>query len=327
MKTAPNNNPSITIWGLLKLLFWLSLLIPLRALATATQPQTTYKGPNSNCEPVLAIPPECPEFELVQYTRDTSFFNTVILGEKHKHRSTTAACVERLTAAHPKHNIYLEGVEADRKVPCADFRIANKAGRTCIGWDNMAESDKTMQSDMMQVYALKKIQEEQKTHGLSDKDFDTYLQNYQKEVEKKINSYDQQQSTAKQKEQITGQKVLLSTIKLVLQERKQSKNSYTSIINSRFLAAAKELQNPDTGKAQATAKKKSCRVRNESLIKTLANNPLDRFAVVIAGVHHVKAASFPANADIQDACDAEYVQQELRRGENGNPYAILAMVK
>lgn len=301
--------PRFNIATLLRFLFWLFMLMPTK-IALASQPKNVCialkNDPDDRdflCGPQADVLPKCDGFRLEQHTPGTINFNYVLLGEEdHNKRETTNRCINHLTKEYKKHRVYIEAAPAGETVSCKKYGVSEKSGRECMGWDDMIETQKIRTGGAVAQQYLSFFKKEFEAREPSDALFDSVLEgniNKIKTQRKGDNSY-------------AGQ---INAMELLLKERKSEK-SYKEIFKE--LGSANNISNI-IKIAQDT--KASHSKRNRALMKTLADNPSGLFAVVVAGRKHLIK-----RADEVDVADAAYVQQELKKGENGNPYAILTMV-
>jgi hypothetical protein len=289
----------------LRLLLWLFLIMPARALLAADTSSACKViggdgGPDFACgpQPPLKLP-ECTGFKLGQHTPGVEDFSRILLGEYHgdKEREKTAACVDQLTKQHKRHRVYLEGVEAGKIVPCGKHGIPKKSGRECMGWDDMDEFAKIASSDVVVQLYLKHIKKQFDKQNPPDHLFEALLQ-----------------QNIQRFKGVVDQEGNVKAMQLLLNEAKRGKD-YKDAFSQLIKADIKNMS------TEAGNFKKSHKKRNRALMKTLGENPNGLFAIVVAGKRHLQKLE-----DI-DPADAAYVQRELRRGEDANPYAILAMVK
>ncbi len=62
--------------------------------------------------------------------------NLAFLGENHDRRNSAIEVLEELTRNKGEHIVYLECTPRDLIVNCSGYSIAEKPGRTCMGWEN-----------------------------------------------------------------------------------------------------------------------------------------------------------------------------------------------
>lgn len=248
---------------------------------------------------------------------DVSHASRILLGEYHPLRNVTATCVDKLTEKSGEHLVLLENVPSGEKIDCQDKGISRKKGRTCRGWDDENELDKLVSGlaiGRQSVY-LDELESNYAKKKLPDKEFDKIVKENLAEIIKG-RKLQKNQFFAKhlQNHDFSG---MQNFYEKILAGRNQKK-SYPQIFKD--LKKITPGLHDKTPNSMLNSYETTALARNKMLVKTMRQHP-SPLTVVVAGSAHLTGSG--ARGKKNEA--AEYVQRELEKDKDQNPFAILAM--
>lgn len=270
----------------------------------------------------LTLPDDCNDFVRIKGSYPNS--TTVILGELHYKHASTLKCADAILKDKKikKHTFVLEGIPYG-EVDCEEADIEPKPARTCFGWDDHAHyvetyklQAKNHELKMLEEYFSKQqpapekmdkiialaVQDYLLKHGQRLKDQTTVL---------KVNELSLMPYSKKKLEKLREQ-VRYET-RVFIQIARQQGKTYNEI----FKSIPQNL--PDSYVPEEHSLKNSM-TRNNGLIKALAEGP-GTFKIGITGLAH--ANQMLRNKEWVES--VAYVENELEKRKDENPYAILAM--
>lgn len=269
----------------------------------------------------------CEDFQLIRGNSNPTEVKTFGIGEHHHHRGSVNKCLKELLKIKNITNpiIYTEIAPIGEVVSCDEVNIDAPKGAICKGWDD----ESSIINRHIAEYTVNYVQEfmkhiqilmESKAANLEEV-LDQHVMGKITEFQTLLlaNNLDLNIDTISlrpYKKTSFGEIALKSGLQLyyeLARERFQMHKSYDEVI-SFITKKIRDLTRNKQKIFDSTIQK-----RNENLVKAMSERT-EHIKIAIAGKMHFMPVHMSKASDEA----AEYVQRELEKGKDGNPYAILA---
>lgn len=249
----------------------------------------------------------------------------------HDRKTEVKNCIESISRSRPKrpHGIFFEQVPRNVIVNCEEFGYKNEPNRTCMGWDDKDELVAFKNEFQMYVrsHLLKDLKQTRDSMKIDDLMLDKMLEMSLKQLltkeaeinrDKKFKGLSATQYTPAEVKYL-GNAWKIDETRSLMALRKSGK-SYNEIfkLKDNLLNHNMESHHPkDVFHNKKFANK--LMNRNKSLLET-SEGRYGLLSIFVSGNGHL----IDLGGEVGTA--ARYVQDELQKGKDQNPYAILAMM-
>jgi hypothetical protein len=279
-------------------------------------------GATESCETprlekqAIKLPVECKDFTLTAGEATTHTLRW-FLGELHDQKQKTSACLDALTKDYPKHTVAVEGAQAGKAISCPSKSITNRAGRTCIGWDDTASVKQLTDLGGLNIVitCVQQWAQSFRSARLTDSGIDDYFKRILANPELLKPKGGGHASTS-------DIECMQDAAKWLLAQRNVGK-SYKEL----FAQANQNQDRFSIGMDEYKRWSRANKKRHSNLFQTIKTIPANEPAVVIIGKHHVVK---DVDDDSQmDAAQSDDLHQRLQTDKTIAPgtYAVLAMKK
>lgn len=277
-------------------------------------------------DPLLEKSP-CKDFELIAGNLSTA--KIILIGESHNSRNKTIDCLTSLTKDIGEHIVFVESMPLDQELECEINSIESKLGRTCVGWDD-ADFARTAILNGCYEYASQVTQvfkRDTEKFSITDDENDWRILGMIGQI--KSFYKDRLQDLLADGLSFSGNYVLKEfefiKIKFLflhlkeIQDFRKAGKSYDAIFSEELqdmLAYDSSTETLDLTNENIINEEIK---RNKSLLSAVGMFK-DKKRFLIAGRAHL----LPRRGML-DTEGQRYVYDELNRGKDSNPYAILAL--
>jgi hypothetical protein len=279
-------------------------------------------GATESCETpglekqVIKLPVECKDFTLTAGEATTHTLRW-FLGEFHDQRQKTAACLDALTKGYPTHTVLAEGAQAGQTISCPSKGVTNRAGRTCIGWDDTASVKQLtdLGGQNIMIACVQQWAQSFRSARLTDSGIDDYFKRILANPELLKPKGGGHASSS-------DIECMQNAARWLLAQRNAGK-SYKEL----FAQANQNQGRFNIGMDEYKRWSKANKKRHSNLFQTIQETPAKEPIVVIIGKYHVVK---DAGDDSQmDTAQSDDLHQRLEKDKTIAPgtYAVLAMKK
>lgn len=244
----------------------------------------------------------CPGFSLIQ--GNLSNANWIFLAESHHRSHETANCINDLTKDKNHHVVLVERALMGLEVPCSNYRVPEKTGRTCQGWESLEGLSDAVASDpdyeeFFQKYLalfIKEIQSAKRSYaGINDAAIDRIVSDKINELQQQIDAIAKNlEPTENIRNNFSGEidkshtviSLLIpkSVFNAILEERRKGK-SYKQIFE-KGIKPPSAIYPSKCNAIKISKVEESLLRRNKGMMASLQNRK-GLFTIIVAGKGHL----------------------------------------